>query len=83
MDNHDLVKRAIDALNARGVNTYRCSFCGNNSFAIQDAVSTVLLTSEIRTIELKNHLPCLVFICKKCGHLDFFSLLELGVIDKE
>ena len=83
MDNSDLIKKAVSRMNERGVRNYRCSFCGNTEFSIQSEPSTVLVTSEIRTIELKSYIPSIVFVCRRCGHLDFFSALELGVIEKE
>lgn len=83
MDNIEMIKKAIARMHERGVKDYRCSFCGNNTFAIQQEPSTVLVTSEIKTIELKSYIPSLVFVCTRCGHLDFFSLLQLEAFDKE
>ena len=83
MDNIEIIKKAIANMNKRGVVNYRCSFCGNTGCAIQNEPSTVLVTSEIKTIELKSYIPSLVFSCTKCGHLDFFSLIQLEAIEKE
>lgn len=77
------IKKVIDSLNARGVSRYTCSFCGGTHFSIQDKAATILLTSVIGNIELKNHIPTLVISCNRCGHLDFLSLLQLEALEKE
>jgi predicted nucleic-acid-binding Zn-ribbon protein len=83
MDNNEIIRKAVDKMNSRGVTNYRCAFCGSTSFSIQSEPSTVLVTSEVKTIELKSYIPSLVFTCARCGHLDFFSLIQLEAIEKE
>lgn len=83
MDNTEMITKAIKTMNERGVKNYRCSFCGSTKFSIQNEPSTVLVTSSIKTIELKSYIPSMVFVCSRCGHLDFLSLLQLDAIEKE
>jgi len=76
-------KKALEKLNARGITEYECPFCKHKGFNVHQDHATVLLSSELNKIELKSYIPALVFICKKCGHIDQFSLLEIDAIEKE
>ena len=75
--------KTLAKLREKGFLGYKCPICKNTAFSVQANYTTILLSESLDEIQLKSFVPAAIVICKHCGHIDLFSLFELGVIDKE
>lgn len=76
------VQKAIQVLKSKGASNYVCPFCGGRDFGIHGEVATISVTDELTTLKLGNYVPALMFLCNKCGNIQFFSLTMLGLANK-
>lgn len=61
----------------------QCRFCGGNRFTTTDSLATILIGKELNAVSIGPSVPAGMIVCEKCGHIDFFALGALGLLQKE
>lgn len=61
----------------------QCRFCGGNRFTTTDSMATILIGKELNAVSIGPSVPAGMIVCEKCGHIDFFALGALGLLQKE
>lgn len=79
VDPNEIIKK----LTEKNFLAYTCPVCGKRNFSCQPSIATILLSSDIHAIQFGTYLPSAVVVCNSCGHLEFFSLQQLGINIKE
>lgn len=59
----------------------QCPFCGGNSFSTTQEYATILLSKDLHAINIGTSVPVGMLVCKNCGHVEFFALGLLGMLD--
>lgn len=62
---------------------YKCPFCNDNHFSVVTEAAQITISDKLDAVELGKFIPAGAIICQKCGHIDFFSLGTLGLLDKK
>ena len=74
----------IDALKRKtGPNIRQCPFCHGNRFTSTEQLASILIGDNIEHLSLGPSIPTGMIICQNCGHIDFFALGALGLLNKE
>lgn len=60
-----------------------CPFCGGDRFTTTENMATILVGQDFGNINIGPTVPAGMVICEKCGHVDFFALGVLGLLEKE
>ena len=72
----------IQALTRRiNVKNLKCSCCGGEKFSTPTDFVTNLISKDKSQISFSSFIPSGVLICEKCGHMEFFALGALGLIE--
>lgn len=58
-----------------------CPVCGGTKFTSTEYLSSVLIGTDTKDLNLGPTIPAGMLICQKCGHIDFFALGALGLLD--
>lgn len=66
-----------------GTNVPKCPFCGNQHFTTLEKFATILIGDDVSGINLGPSIPSGMIVCEKCGHIEFFALGALGLLNKE
>ncbi len=84
MDNYDS-KKFIDALTKKmGKNTVpRCPYCNGNKFSSTPQFASILIGNNLEELKLGTSVPSGMLICQNCGHIEFFALGVLGLLEKK
>ena len=72
----------ITAVTKKQLGTFRCAFCGSTKFGTSGSVANILIGEDLDSINIGPRVPCGVIVCKNCGHIDFFALGVLGLLQK-
>ncbi len=67
----------------KGGNIPNCQYCGGRKFTSTDKFATILIGDELSGINLGPNIPSGMVICENCGHVEFFALGSLGLLNKE
>ena len=78
-------QKFIDALiNKIGTNNLpECPFCHGKKFSSTPQHATIILGDDLEAIQLGTSVPSGMVICQKCGHIEFFALGALGLLNNE
>ena len=66
-----------------GFNMAKCPFSGGNQFTTPEEFGSIIIGKDLHSINLGPSVPVGMIICQNCGHIDFFSLGILGLINNE
>lgn len=74
-------KRAIDALNKKGVKTH-CPMCLNNNFILADGYFNLTIQANLHAglIIGGPSIPTVAIICTNCGSVSHHALGALGLL---
>lgn len=61
----------------------QCPYCGGNKFTTTENVAEILIGDDISNLSLGPHIPSGMLICEKCGHIEFFALGALGLMEEK
>lgn len=61
----------------------QCRFCGGNRFTTTDSMATILIGKELNAVSIGPSVPAGMIVCEKCGHIEFFALGAIGLLQKE
>ena len=60
-----------------------CPYCQGNQFTTTEDLASIIIGKELASINLGSSIPAGMIICQKCGHIDFFALGALGLLEKK
>lgn len=60
-----------------------CPYCGGVQFTTTQDFASILIGKELSGISLGPNIPAGIIVCQKCGHMDFFALGALNLLDKK
>ena len=60
-----------------------CPFCGKRQYTTTDKMASVLIGNDLDGVSIGPTIPSGMLICENCGHIDFFALGVLGLLDGE
>ena len=60
-----------------------CPYCGGQKFTTTGNVAAILIGDDTSNLNLGPHIPSGMLICENCGHIEFFALGSLGLMEKE
>ena len=60
-----------------------CPICGKRSFTTTDKVAAILIGDDTQSLSLGPNIPSGMLICENCGHISFFALGILGLMEGE
>lgn len=66
-----------------GEKKVKCPFCGGERFTTTDHLAAIMISQDKSNISLGPCIPAGMLICTNCGHIDFFSLGVLGLLNKD
>lgn len=74
----------IDAIKKKMINGLPpCPYCGGKKFTTTENVAEILIGDDISNLSLGSHIPSGMLICEKCGHIEFFALGALGLMEEK
>lgn len=77
-------QKFLDALNQKAPNKQLvCPYCGGSQFTTPKEFASLLINSEMSNINIGPTIPSGMIICSKCGHMDFFALGILNLLEKK
>lgn len=60
-----------------------CPYCQGTHFTSTEDFATILIGKDLSSIHLGSSIPSGMAICQTCGHIDFFALGALGLLEKK
>ncbi len=61
-----------------------CPYCGGQKFTTTDKLASIIIGDDKKSLNLGPSIPSGMLICTNCGHIEFFALGSLGLLeDKE
>ena len=84
MNKYD-AKEFISALGEKmgNRNVPNCPYCGGNKFTSTDKLATIFIGEDLSGINLGPNIPSGMIICESCGHIEFFALGSLGLLNNK
>ena len=76
---NDFIEALGKKMNGQGIPN--CKYCGGNKFTSTDKFATILIGEELSGINLGPNIPSGMVVCENCGHIEFFALGVLGLMD--
>ena len=75
----------IDALGKKmnGREVPNCPYCGGQQFTSTDKFATILIGDDTSSLSLGPSIPSGMVVCANCGHIEFFALGSLGLLEKK
>ena len=64
-------------------NMPNCRFCGGNRFTTTESFASIMIGEDLESLSIGPSVPTGMVICENCGHIDFFALGALGLINKK
>lgn len=58
-----------------------CPYCGGNKFTTTTTFAAILTGTDTKDVKLDVTIPSGMLICNQCGHIEFFALGALGLLD--
>jgi hypothetical protein len=72
----------INALGQKAPNKQLvCPYCQGTQFTSTEDFASILIGKDLGGISLGPSIPSGMIICQKCGHIDFFALGALGLLE--
>ena len=66
-----------------GRNIPNCPYCGGEKFTTTEKFATILIGEDLENLNLGPSIPSGMLICENCGHIEFFALGSLGMLEKK
>ena len=60
-----------------------CPFCGNRNYTTTDSLASIIIGQETNSLCIGTSIPTGMLICTKCGHIEFFALGALGLMNSK
>ena len=60
-----------------------CSYCGGDKFTTTQSFATILIGKDDKNISLGPNIPASMIVCENCGHMEFFAMGALGLLQTE
>ena len=60
-----------------------CTICGHNQFTMTNDFVSHFCQNTYGTISIGKNVPTGFIICNNCGHIEFFSLGVLGLLNAD
>ena len=60
-----------------------CPFCQGKKFTTTEQLATISIAKNYGNVELGPFIPAGMLVCENCGHIEFFALGALGLLNKE
>ena len=60
-----------------------CPYCGGQKFTTTQNFATFLIAEDTQNINLGPNIPAGMVVCEKCGHIEFFAMGPLGLLNTE
>ena len=79
-DPKKFVNELSKQMNGRGFPN--CPYCGGNKFTSTDKFSSIIIGDDLGSINIGPSVPAGMVICEKCGHIEFFALGVLGLLNR-
>lgn len=77
-------QKFIDALSQKTPNKQLiCPYCGGGQFTTPEEFASILINKEMSSINIGPTIPAGMIVCSKCGHIDFFALGALNLLEKK
>lgn len=75
--------RFISAIQGKLINGRipQCPFCGGKKYTSTDSVAGILISNDTKNLNIGPNIPSGMLICENCGHIDFFALGVLGLME--
>lgn len=59
-----------------------CPYCGGSKFTTTDKYAPIIISTDIGNVNFGPSIPAGMIICETCGHIEFFALGALGLLEK-
>ena len=66
-----------------GRNVPDCPYCGGKQFTSTNKLAKILIDEELDQFTLGPNIPSGMIICENCGHIEFFALGSLGLLNSK
>lgn len=78
-------QKFVEAMNEKmsGRGIPACDYCGGIQFTTTDKLSNIIIGDELDSVSLGPTIPAGMIICENCGHIEFFALGALGLLQAE
>ena len=60
-----------------------CPSGGAQQVTTTQRIATILIAADTKNINLGPNIPAGMVICEKCGHIEFFAMGPLGLLNTE
>ena len=58
-----------------------CPYCQGTQFTTTEDFASIIIGKDLEGINLGPSIPSGMIICQRCGHIDFFALGPLGLLE--
>ncbi len=75
-------QKFINALNQKIPNQQLiCPYCKRNQFTTTEDFASILIGKDLSSVNIGPSIPAGMIICQNCGHIDFFALGALNLLE--
>lgn len=60
-----------------------CPCCGGEHFTTTENYIAHIASNDLANVNMNVHVPAGMIICENCGHIEFFALGALGLLNKK
>ena len=60
-----------------------CPFCGSRKYTSTDSMASILIGKDLQSLSIGPTVPAGMLICQQCGHIEFFALGALGLLNEK
>lgn len=78
------VRKFLEAMDNRtkGHTIPKCPYCGNSKYSTSSQVAHIIVNETVDEMGIGKGIPSGMIICKNCGHIDFFAIGALGLLNQ-
>ncbi len=62
---------------------FECPICHNKEFSILQQFATIPVSDTFGEFQISKVIPAAIVMCLRCGNIQFFSLVTLGIPEKK
>ena len=77
----DFIKAFNQKMNGRPLP--ECPYCGGSKFTTTPNFATILIGEDTQNVSLGPNIPAGMVICENCGHMEFFAMGSLGLLERK
>lgn len=78
---NEFIAALVKKMNGREIPS--CPYCGEKKFTTTQSFATILIGEDKKNINLGPNIPAGMVICENCGHMEFFAMGALGLLNTE